>query len=103
MQKLHEEFQAIISSIDQTTDLFYQQKNEDGFVKLEHLLSLLTQTSNRIREHGEEGHDIGIDVIRMNQILDEAMHALESTDMILFSDILQYELKDLFSRAAGTL
>lgn len=95
MEKLKEIIKDVINEIEITTNLFYQQKNQEGFTKLEGIIYLLNNITNRVNELQLEGNHVNIDIMKMNQILTDAMNALENLDTILLSDILNYELKEM--------
>ncbi len=86
--------------IDDTTDLFYQQKIKEGYGQLGHTLEKLAEAADRIsiNNKGNYRHDIRED--SLPEILGSAMEAMEAGDMVLFSDILQYELKEAFREIA---
>lgn len=84
--------------IDQITELFYQQKLEQGYNRFEETVTVLTQLMNELFTVNLENSEFNIERDKIVQILTSAMHALEAKDTILLSDILQYELKELFIR-----
>ena len=87
----------------QTTELFYQQKTDEGYQQLDSTLAVLTETMGRIFKYKEEGHDILIDEHQLVQVLTEAMKAMEEKDTVLLSDILQYELEELLNLVLSVL
>jgi len=87
MEKLKENIKDVISEIEITTNLFYQQKNQEGFTELEGIIYLLNNITNRVSELELEGNHVNINILAMN--------ALENLDTILLSDILNYELKEM--------
>lgn len=103
MEDLKNMLNESIQSIERTTDIFYQQKNKQGYKELENTLALLTQTMNEIFTYKLEGHEVGIDENQLIQVLTEAMKAIEVKDTVLLSDILQYELKELFNKVLMSL
>ncbi|ROR31544.1 hypothetical protein EDD66_101161 [Mobilisporobacter senegalensis] len=96
MRELKDIIKESIQSINQTTELFYQQKTKEGYEQLENTLILLSNTMNSVFSYIKEGNDIGINENELVQLLSDAMNAMEKKDIILLSDILQYELKELF-------
>lgn len=95
MESLKEIIKNVIDGIEVTTNLFYQQKNQEGFTELEGIIYLLNNMTNRVSELELEGNHVNIDIVKVNQILTDAMNALENLDTILLSDILNYELKEV--------
>lgn len=82
-----------IEVIDFTSDLFYQQKKEDGLKALNTVLEKLMYAANEIfaEEPSEQDQELKE---YFNHLLTMTMKALEKNDMILFSDILQFEIKE---------
>jgi hypothetical protein len=97
MIAINHEINEIIQSIDATTLLFYQQNNEAGYAQLDQLLVLLMQGFNSILSYKAKGFDIGIEESQINNVLNEAMKAMQNKDTILLSDILCYDIKGLFN------
>lgn len=88
-----------IEAIDKVTSLFYQNKTDEGYKELENVLNILSIMISKSSEEKQKGIDIFIDDIKLNEVLIEAMKALEAGDTILFSDIFEYELKGLLTQA----
>jgi hypothetical protein len=82
-----------ISMIDKTTDLFYKNKITEGYSALEATLISINTITELV--YGQTEVDFRSKIEKLNDILKEAMIALESRDMILFADIFQYELKQV--------
>ena len=87
-----------IQSIEDNTLLFYQQKEKEGYEKLESTLATLIQTTNGILETKSKNNDIYIDEKVLNSILSNAMNAIKLRDTILLSDILYFDLKPLLEQ-----
>ena len=103
MEEIKIEITDIIKSIDETTTDFYQQKTDEGYKSLDITLELLILGINHILEYNSENNGIKIDEQQLNNLLTEAMKAIESKDVILLSDILQYDIKELFEDILKTL
>lgn len=103
MQELKKILEETIISIDQITELFYQQKLEQGYTRFEDTVTILTQLMNELFTINLDNSEFNIERDRIVQILTSTMHALEQKDTILLSDILQYELKELFIRIIDLL
>lgn len=95
MNNLSEDIEELLQTIDETTDLFYQQKNREGYLKLD---STLAQLMNVIETITHQSNGCNVDMNQINQMLSAAMNALEERDTVLFSDIMQYEFKDLLTK-----
>ena len=81
-----------MQQIEQTTTLFYQQKNDEGFQQLEKTLSILMQTVQQLENYKSEGNELPIDTQKLNTILFNALNVMNQKDMIMLSDILIYDL-----------
>lgn len=92
-----------IKLIDEISELFYQQKLEQGYNKFEDAVTMLTQLMNGLFTINLENSEFDTERDKIVQILTSAMQALEAKDTILLSDILQYELKELFVRIINFL
>jgi hypothetical protein len=90
---------AVIDEISIVTGLFYQNRIEEGYRELDRLLiemnNLFSAISDEIRNDGVNF----LDEAKLNEILMQAMKALEAGDTILFSDIFEYDLKELLSQS----
>lgn len=103
MEELKVVLEEALQSIEQTTDLFYQQKNDEGYQKLDNTLNILTKAVNKIFENKIAGYNLEIEENQIIQVLTEAMKAIEVKDTVLFSDILQFELKEIFNTLLKTI
>ncbi|MFV0341941.1 MAG: hypothetical protein ACK5JH_03495 [Anaerocolumna sp.] len=90
--EMNKRYNAIIK-INTITDLFYQQKNDDGIKLLEKLFEDLIGAIEEVYKiKAIENNKEELEV-QFNLMLTKAMEHLEKNDMILFADILNYELK----------
>lgn len=92
-----------ILSIENTTELFYQQKSEEGYQLLDDTLQILIRLVNKIAQVKSEDKEVPIDEGILTSVLTEAMKAMESKDEVLLSDILEYELKTMLIETKETL
>lgn len=82
-----------IEIINTTTDLFYQQKKEEGFKLLDKLFENIIYAVDEIFNCDSiEGKDELKN--QFNQLLIKAMKNLENNDIILLADVLNFELKE---------
>jgi hypothetical protein len=100
---IKEKLDEVIISIEKATDLFYQNKVNEGYKQFENTLLVLTDTINDIFQYKIQGNEIGIEESRLINVLTEAMNAMEAKDALLLSDILNYELKELFHQVVKTI
>lgn len=87
-----------VKSIDGTTDLFYRQDIKEGYMSMEGTLAVLSQTVDAIFKHNANNSRIDFDEKNLVSVLNEAMNAMEAKDVVLLSDILQYEIKELLEQ-----
>lgn len=96
---INNKIEEAIKAIDKTTVLFYQNKNNEGYKQLEDTLDVISSTINEImvyKQQDEEKNNSEIN--NLNVVLMDAMKALENRDTLLFSDIIQYDLKELLKK-----
>ncbi len=95
MEDIKQIIQDAIGLIDETTTYFNQNKVNDGYKRLDKTLVQLDKAMSAVSLYRQEGGLIDIDEDRIVKNLTEAMKALENKDMLLLSDILEYEIKDM--------
>ena len=78
------EKQEIKQEIQDVAELFYQQKNTEGYQRLNQLLQDLSAYVGIITEEEQP--------MEFLEALKEALDAMEQKDTTLLADILQYEL-----------
>ena len=78
--------EAILEKIDKITDVFYQNRAEEGTKELPQLISELTEISAEISRE-KQG--------RFTNILKNLMESMTQQDYVLMADILVFEMKDL--------
>lgn len=82
----------IIQLIGDVTTLFYQNKINEGYQRLETLINIIDITMAEL--HSED--IVKIEKRNITTILADAMKAMEQQDALLLADILEYELKEVF-------
>lgn len=96
MKELKKSIVELIEGIDNVSELLYQQKIENGYNNLYRLLGDIAGVVDQISLLDDMHERILGQKEKFNNILIEAMNAMENHDVVLLSDILQYELKDFF-------
>jgi len=81
-------------NIEQVTEMFYQGKNQEGFLKLIDVIDSLTCIVNEIEELDKE-HKLNNETIVLTSLLNEATEALINKDTVLLADILKYDIADV--------
>jgi|SRR5690606_22841012 hypothetical protein len=92
MEYYKDEITQVLNKIDTTTELFYQNRQQEGFEALFEIINLLSVIIDKIGKDQADGHAIPLQTEKLNGILLEALGALEQKDTVLLSDILKYEL-----------
>ena len=92
----------IIEAISKVTGLFYQNRTEEGYRELEKVLIALSSLVSIISEEIKDSRDRLLDEEKLNEVLTQAMKALEAGDTILFSDIFEYDLKELLAQSLNS-
>jgi hypothetical protein len=100
MNALEQRIYQTIDSIEETTALFYQQKTEDGYQRLQATLEGIIGSVDQLYTQDNVQANNSNDILN---ILNTAMAALENKDTILLSDILKYDLKQELVKAAKSL
>lgn len=73
-------------------DYLYQEKEKEAYIVIDELLTILMELNAIIVEANQQGENFPFDEEGFKNTLLEAMKALEQKDMVLFADILQYEV-----------
>lgn len=102
MNMVRSKIDETIRIIDDNTDLFYQNKIDEGYKYLDKTLIKISDIIEEVIEYQKQsGEDIHGE--KIVGILTEAMKALEKKDALLLADILQYELKEILEEVRSGL
>lgn len=103
MADLKNELQDIIENIGELTDSFYQQDNENGYLKLYTMLGDMTTVVDNLFLYNNNNKDLIFDDTKLIGGLTDAMNALEKKDTVLLADILQYDILEQFNQIVNQL
>ncbi len=103
MQDVNVLFQSVILSIEEVTTFFYQQKDKEGYEKLNETISAIGMAMNEIHNQSVESELFITIEHNINTYLNNAMEALSIKDSILLADILLYEIAEQFREALNQL
>lgn len=103
MEDTNRIFQTVILSIDEVTTFFYQQKDKEGYEKLNETLGDIGMAMNEIHRLSAENELFITIENNINSYLNNAMEALTIKDSILLADILLYEITVQFKNAINQL
>ncbi len=100
-----DELKALIENtttkIENVTDLFYQHKDHEGYLRLDEMIGQLMELAEGLKAVVSQKPDL--EVQEFLEVLTEAVNALEEKDTVLLSDILQYDLIDQLQAIKGQL
>lgn len=88
----------LIKRIERMSELFYQQKNVEGFEYLDQVLVELMQSMNELYNIKFEDNSMECDKIEINDILTRIMKAMEVKDTVLIADIFFHELSVILKK-----
>lgn len=80
-----------IEALQETVDLFYQQKKNEALNKLNSVLGQLMNAVDTLFAYKSEHEEFPLDDSKVTESLKDAMNALQSGDHVLLADILQYD------------
>ena len=92
-----------IGIIQQTTELFYQQKEKAGFQKMNETVAAITQMVDILHQYKEENASFVYDETQVLKSLTEALGAMEAGDTVLLADILEYDFVEYLQEAVATM
>lgn len=95
MNELSNTLKKVINNINAAVELFYTQKEIQGYNKVNETINDISRTMELLlsRVEGEQIPDNYMEIIKY---LQESLSAIETKDTILLADILQYEIKERF-------
>ena len=91
MSREKQQLKDTIISLNEILELFYQQNNSEAFEKFDEVILEVTKTIDGLERYKNEHQNFEMDEEKICRILTEAMQALQSSDSVLMSDILQYD------------
>ncbi len=92
-----------VKMIQETTELFYQQKQEAAFQKMGNVLTQILAAVDTLHQYAEQKEDFSFDEARVASSLTEAMEAMEAGDTVLLADILQYDFAEYLQEVAEAI
>lgn len=92
MGNIKEQITQNINEIDEIVEMFYQQKTQEAYTKLDPVLGNLLISIDAVVAYQQEHSELEIDVNGLTEALKEALSAIEEKDAILMADVLKYEV-----------
>ncbi len=103
MTDLKNEIQTIIEETKEVADLFYQQKDSEGYGKLGSVIDMISKSIENLFVAKVTTGTPDFDQSRLLETLGEAMKAMAEMDSVLLGDILQYDLIEQFEKINAQL
>lgn len=92
MEELKEKIDIASEKIEEASDLFYQHKDHEGYLRLDQVIGTLMELAEGLKQAVSENPELELNAEDFLATLNEAVDALEERDTVLLSDILQYDL-----------
>ena len=83
--------QDSIEEIEEITELFYQEKKDEAFGRLDKAIGNMMTVIDGLFSYKAANADFELDEEKLTNILKDAMNALQDGDVVLLADILQYD------------
>lgn len=80
-----------VQTIRKTTELFYQEKVQEGYTVMQDTIAAIMQVVDALHEYKCSHEEFSLDEIRIADSLTEAVNAMEAGDTVLLADILEYD------------
>lgn len=103
MEQLKISIEKTIQIVENTARLFYQQKNREGYQELDNTVGQIMNTVEQILIYQRETKTRIFEDQILNIVLAEAMNALEKKDLVLFADLLVFEVNDILRECFNKL
>ncbi len=92
-----------IQIVRETTELFYQQKIQEGYTKMQDAIAGIMQVVDVLHEYKSVHEEFSLDENRIVGSLTEAMNAMETGDTVLLADILEYDFIEYLQELSSEL
>lgn len=83
--------EELIVSIQDTMELFYQQKLQEALDAFNNLIGKIMEGMDLLFAYRDENEGFDIDERKLTTSLKDALAAMEEKDYVLLADILQYD------------
>lgn len=100
MSQEKELIQTTMTDLQETIDLFYQQKKKTALKKLDTVLGELMTAVDTLFAYKAQHPDFPLDEVKLTESLKDAMNALQDGDHVLLADILQYDFLEYMEEMA---
>ena len=97
MNVLYDGIQELKVKIRQVADCFYQQKFQDGYRELVGIIDDIAAVLIIIDPY-KDRPEISEDYLKLSNLLQEILAAMEQKDTVLMADILSYDIMDVMEK-----
>lgn len=94
---------SVIEELQDTLELFYQQKEKEALDAFGVLIDKLMAAMDTLFSYKKEHEDFEVDEKKLTTSLKDALAAMEEKDYILLADILQYDFLEYMQELVGQL
>ncbi len=92
-----------VAEIQETVELFYQQKQKKALTQMDVVLGDIVKAVDVLFAYKKENDSFPLDEERVSSSLKECMNALEDSDFILMADIFQYDFIEYMEELAAEM
>lgn len=92
--------QNTVKTVRETTELFYQQKTQEGYVKMQDTLNSILNAVDTLHAYKVSHEEFPLEEQRLVNALTDAMNAMEEADTVLLADILEYDFAEYLQELA---
>ena len=103
MSKEKTQIMETINKVQDVVDLFYQQNDKDALEKFAVILEDMTKAIDNLAAYKAQNAGFEMDEVKIFNILNEAINALQSDDKVLMADVLQYDFIEYISQLAENM
>ncbi|SET23332.1 hypothetical protein [[Clostridium] polysaccharolyticum] len=94
MKKIAEGAKELLNEIDEMTELFYQNKVQEGFLALNVFIEKLEKLLAEISSYQIESNRKVVDEEKLLSSVKEAFKAMQEQDSVLLADLFSYDIKE---------
>lgn len=102
MKKIEELSKDLLNGIDGMTELFYQNKMQEGFAALNIFIGKMENLLAEIANYQKENNQKIVAEEKLLGTVGEAFQAMQEQDSILLADLFQYDLKEQLEQILET-
>lgn len=103
MNDLKKEIEMIITELEAIVEMFYQQKTQDAYLKLDSALEKIMTMTGSVQNYQENYPTKTINMEDLLNALKETLEAMEEKDAILVADTLKYEVVEKLNDIAAQI